>query len=182
MEASFANQASNLSALGAAMGSFHKVLEVSQSRDTLEKNYEKESSEFLDTQRNRLAGIEDDLMTATGCILPKSTSAATITELAEICRMVQEVNRKKIGFLLQRLVTMGASSLKPEEVFSPGMPSPASNNFWSISEPLEMVEEGDVETEGATTPGSMMNPSPFASNRKPSISPATSKIDHYPVR
>ncbi|CAJ1945654.1 unnamed protein product [Cylindrotheca closterium] len=181
VEASFANQASNLSALGAAMGSFHRALEVKQPCTSFEGSHEEESSNFLNAQLNRLASIEDDLMIATGCILPKSTSSSTIIELAEMCRMVQEENRKKIGFLHQRLISMGATSLKSNEVFSPVMSPPTTNVFCFLGGPLQMVEEGDVETEGATTPGSMINPSPFASNSKPSISPAARTIDQMPL-
>eukprot|EP00980_Cylindrotheca_fusiformis_P020314 scaffold7344_cov145-Cylindrotheca_fusiformis.AAC.12 len=175
--ATFANQTSNLSALGAAMGTFNRILKVSNSNNSKEADREEDSASFLQSQRRRIATVEEDLLQATEFILPNSSSASTVTELAELCRLFQEGNRKKIEIIRQRLQAMGATSLQQEESISPDAPTPSGSVFWSIGGPLERVVEGDVETEGATTPGSMMQPSPFPSNRKTSVSPATPTMD-----
>jgi hypothetical protein len=179
--ATFANQVSNLSALGAAMGSFDRVLNVSDDTHS-ETDLEEHSATFLHSQRERIADIEEDLLLATGFILPDSSSASTVTELAELCRLVQDGSRKKMEILQQRLQAMGVTSLNSEEAVSTVAPSPSSDVFWSIGGPLASVVEGDVETEGATTPGSMLHPSPFSSHQKPWISPATPKMDAISLR
>lgn len=179
--ATLANQASNLSALGAAMGSFHRVLNVSNDSSS-ETDLEDQSAAFLHSQRERISSIEEDLLGATEFILPASSAASTVTELAALCRLVQDRNRKEIEVLQNRLQAMGAMGLQQDEILSPTAPTPPHDNFWSISGPLERVIEGDVETEGATTPGSMLHPSPFASNRKTSISPATPTMDVISLR
>lgn len=55
---------------------------------------------------------------------------------------------------------------------------------WSVGCPLESVQEGDVETEGATTPGSLLQPSPFASatKSKPLSTPTTPTMDNFSFR
>lgn len=185
--ATFSNQASNLSALGAAMGSFGRVLDVSTDNKkwSSKEELENDSSAFLKLQHKRIGNIEEDFMKATEFILPASSSASTVTELAELCRLVQEANREKMQILKVRLKSMGydGSLLESEETSSPTTPA-LSNVFWSVGGPLERVVEGDVETEGATTPGSMLHPSPFSSatKRKDSISPATPTMNSISFR
>ena len=185
--ATFTNQASNLSALGAAMGSFGLVLDVSSDNEKWSSKEEQknDSSAFLKSQRERISNIEEDFMKATEFILPASSSESTVTELAELCRLVQEANREKMQILKARLKSIGydGSLLESDEILSPVTPAP-SNVFWSVGGPLERVIEGDVETEGATTPGSMLHPSPFSSaaKRKDSISPATPTMDSISFR
>jgi hypothetical protein len=179
--ATFANQVSNLSALGAAMGSFNRVLNVSNDTHS-ETDLEEHSATFLHSQRERIVTIEENLLQATEFILPDSSSASTVTELAELCRLVQDGSRQKIEILQQRLQAMGVTSLKSEESISRVAPSPSNDVFWSIGGPLASVVEGDVETEGATTPGSMLHPSPFSSHRKASISPSTPTMNASSLR
>jgi hypothetical protein len=111
--ATFANQVSNLSALGAAMGSFNRVLNVSNDTHS-ETDLEEHSATFLHSQRERIVTIEENLLQATEFILPDSSSASTVTELAELCRLVQDGSRQKIEILQQRLQAMGVTSLKSE--------------------------------------------------------------------
>ena len=184
--ATFSKQSSNLSALGAAMGSFDRLLDVSNENNWSSKEeQESDSAAFLKSQHDRIAAIEEGFMKATEHILPSSSSASTVTELAELCRLVQEANREKMLILKTRLKSMGCNSqfLESDEALSsPNTPSP--NIFWSIGGPLERVVEGDVETEGTITPSSLLHPSPFSSatKRKNSISPATPTMQSISFR
>jgi hypothetical protein len=151
---------------------------------------------FLKVQRDRLAAVDLQLLEATGDILPETADSKTATELAELCRLVQEATRQKMQLLKTRLELMGCSEIKWEE--PPPRSSPITtpkqaaasaaevNHWFSVGGPLESVIEGDVETEGVTTPGSMLQPSPCYSNkkqpRKQSLTPTTPTMDSFSFR
>jgi hypothetical protein len=152
---------------------------------------------FLNVQRDRVAGVEEQLLDATGDILPESADSKTATELAVLCRLLQEATRQKMRLLKTRLELMGCNEIKWEEPprrSSPTITTPKQaaasaaevNNWFSMGGPLESVIEGDVETEGATTPGSMFQPSPFCSHkkkpRKQSLTPTTPTMDSFSFR
>lgn len=141
-------------------------------------------------QQHRAACIDESLLQATEHILPPSAEAKTVTELAEVCRLVQEATRQKISLLRTRLECMGVkASWKDSVIVSPKPVFTTKNSAieWSVGAPLDCVMEGDVESEGATTPGSLLHPSPFASASKPpqrksSLTPTTPTMNKFSFR
>ena len=153
--------------------------------------------EFLEEQQRRVETIDVALLKATGHILPPSRDAKTVTELAEICRLVQEATRQKMGLLRTRLDLMGIRpSWHDSVIASPQLVVVEATGrnrdiHWSIGVPLDCVMEGDVETEGATTPGSLSLMSPFPSatkqqqqqqQRKTSLTPPTPTMNRFSFR
>jgi hypothetical protein len=130
--------------------------------------------------------IEKGLFQATGAILPSQPEMKTATELAELCRLVQEGTRRKLNILRRELRSRGVAIPSDEEGetrrASPATPQAQPLLRFSIGGPLESVMEGDVETDCATTPGSLIQPSPFYSatrKRKTSITPTTPTMDSF---
>jgi hypothetical protein len=145
----------------------------------------------METQTTRIHFIEEELLLATQDILPSSNESKTITELAELCRLTQMATRQKLDLLKRRLQEAGYVVQSPKRSSTvaedpqlrrhgrvgPAATSrnikspPPSSVSWPLSTniggPLESVVEGDVETDGATTPGSMLqSPIPWNSNIK----------------
>lgn len=151
------------------MGSFSQVLDCSSGEES--------EQDFYENQTKRLSQVEIELMQSTLWLLPKQPNASTITELAGLTRLVQEGNRMQLLKLQQRLGLASSSADTANE-----SPLPTFTSF-ARAGPLESVQEGDVETEGATTPGSMFSPFSFAGGRrKSSISPATPSMDGISFR
>ena len=155
--------------------------------------HQENAAEFLEQQRRRVEAIDAALLKATGHILPPSRDAKTVTELAEICRLVQEATRQKMGLLRTRLDLMGIRpSWHDSVIASPNVvvvdaTGRSRDIQWSIGVPLDCVMEGDVETEGATTPGSLLQMSPFPSatkqpQRKTSLTPPTPTMNRFSFR
>lgn len=148
------------------------------------------AAEFLEIQNRRAEQIEQATLKATGDILPPSTTGKTVTELAEVCRLVQEATRQKMGLLRTRLDLIGIKTSWHDSITSPKivMDKGDTDMRWSVGAPLECVVEGDVETEGATTPGSMLQPSPFARGSaakqkgKTSLTPPTPVMNRFSFR
>jgi hypothetical protein len=148
---------------------------------------EKYAAIFLETQSLRVVAIDDSLLEATEDILPVSPEAKTITEMAELCRMVQEATRQKTGLLRTRLELLGVKTSWNDSITSPKIVAMDKGNTqiqWSVGGPLDCVIEADVETEGATTPGSLLHPSPFGSTtkRKASLTPTTPTMNKFSFR
>ena len=137
---------------------------------------------FLKTQQRRVAGIEEQLVEATNFILPACPDSKTATELAELVRLVQEASRKKMQLLKARLELMGYDWEEEPGILSPQ--TPQAEIHWAVGGRLESVVEGDVETEGATTPGSMLQPSPsYSANKEmPLLTPPTPTMDNFSFR
>jgi hypothetical protein len=155
----------------------------------LQEKQREHVEDFLQAQNERVVTIEEDLFEATDHILPASRESKTATELAELCRLVQEATRQKLSLLKTRLELMSGGGMTTidwkEQQQQVHNPSPAQKVYWSIGGPLECVIEGDVETEGATTPGSMTMPSPFTTAKKQgkkSITPTTPTMDSFSFR
>lgn len=140
----------------------------------------------MDNQKERVEIIDESLLKATEHILPVSPEAKTATELAELCRLVQENTRQKMGLLQTRLELLGVKTSWGDSITSPNVITTKDNAQiqWSVGAPLDCVIEGDVETEGATTPGSLMEPSPFnsATKRKTSLTPTTPTMNTFSFR
>jgi hypothetical protein len=174
MKATFSNQTSNLSALGAAMGSFGSQILNLSSADS--------SEDFLACQQDRLTTVEQELLSCTQLLLPPTKASSTITELAEITRLVQEATALRLRTLENRLAISSSPKIEEMKEAMTKMATPETV-FWSLGGPLESVLEGDIETEGATTPGSMlMSPYSVSRRRKSSISPATPTMDSISFR
>jgi hypothetical protein len=148
---------------------------------------------FLETQRLRVDAIDDSLLEATEDILPVSPDAKTVTEMAELCRLVQEATRQKMGLLRTRLELLGVKTswkdsiiTSPKAVVALDKGSTQTQIEWSIGRgPLDCVIEADLETEGATTPGSLLQPSPLfgsTSKRKASLTPTTPTMNKFSFR
>ena len=152
---------------------------LTSSINTSPELHRQRAQSFLKTQQDRLADIEDQLIQATNNILPECSESKTATELAEVVRLVQQASRQKLQLLKARLEMMGYEwEEEPERILSPK--TPQTEVHWSVGGHLESVLEGDVETEGATTPGSMIQPSPFTdSKRKNSLTPTTPTLDRF---
>ena len=149
------------------------------------KEHEENVERFFENQKQRVVNVEEKLMKATDFILPSTSESKTITELAELCRLVQEETQQKIQVLKNRLELMGHEWEEEDQVVSPQTPLAEEEVHWSsVGGQLESVIEGDVETEGATTPGSMLHPSPFfsAKKRKESLTPTTPTMDSFSFR
>lgn len=108
-----------------------------------------------------------------------------MTEMKALCQLVEEANRLKLLILKTRLELTGSEKEgddNHEKLETPKQPE--AEIHWSVGGHLESVVEEDVETEGATTPGSMLHPSPFysAPKRKKSLTPTTPKMDSFSFR
>jgi len=117
--ATFANQASNLSALGSKFDRLLKVPDHNEHVSYLDGGlrsgeHQRRSAEtFLNSQRDRVGKIEQELLTATVNILPSSKESKTITELAELCRLSQHSTRGKLDILKSRLEDAGYTVTSP---------------------------------------------------------------------
>ena len=140
---------------------------------------EENAKSFIDAQKKRISKIESQVLEATGCILPSKAESMSITELAGLCRMVQESNRLQME-QLRKLLEAAGCEVPWNENWEKKLPlfEEKKIQFTLIRRPLDRVSEGDVETEGATTPGSMLGgSSPFSSSRKQSLTPTTPTMD-----
>lgn len=149
--------------------------------------HQEQAEQFLQNQKRRVRSIDESLLKATEHILPPSPESKTVTELAELCKLVQEATRQKMGLLRTRLELLGVRTSWQDSVTSPQILSRDRTNtqiHWSVGGPLDCVIEADVETDGATTPGSLMQPSPFASTtkRKESLTPTTPTLNTFAFR
>lgn len=140
--------------------------------------------------------MEEKLLKATEHILPETAESKTATELAELCRLVQNSTRQKLLMIKNKMQFMGSTTRidwggdgtgeertnHESDRFS--QVDSATPIHWAVGGPLESVVEGDVETEGATTPGSILQPSPFhgAARRKSSLTPTTPTMDTFSFR
>eukprot|EP00934_Nitzschia_sp_Nitz4_P003287 Nitzschia sp. Nitz4//scaffold66_size103028//30349//32640//NITZ4_004494-RA/size103028-snap-gene-0.90-mRNA-1//1//CDS//3329556338//3277//frame0 len=181
--ATFASQASNLSALNSSLIQYGEFLKnsVDRQQDLTEEEHRSNASRFLEDQQKRVSAIDDHLLKATELILPESKDIKTVTEMAELCGLVQEASRSKMSLIRTRLELLGIKT--DDSLFSPKVVAELPPKFgsWSLGAPLDCVQEGDVETEGATTPGSLLQPSPFGtgSKRKTSLTPTTPTLDRF---
>jgi len=172
----------------------------------IEVEHEENAERFIENQHRRIEAIDAMLLKATTNILPPSREARTVTELAEVCRLIQETTRQKIGHLRTRFDLMGIQSTWHDSITSSptgggnrqvGKTTTSSHNIttdlppWSIlgggGIPLDCVIEGDVETEGATTPGSLLQASPFPTTTKThpnaqSLTPPTPTLNRFSFR
>lgn len=111
--ATFANQASNLSALGSKFDRLLKVPDHKERVSSFEsglwsgEHKRRSAKTFLNSQRDRVGKIEQELLIATDNILPSSKESKTITELAELCRLSQQSTRGKLEILKSRLEDAG---------------------------------------------------------------------------
>jgi len=111
--ATFANQASNLSALGSKFDRLLKVPDHKERISSFEsglwsgEHKRRSAKTFLNSQRDRVGKIEQELLIATDNILPSSKESKTITELAELCRLSQHSTRGKLEILKSRLEDAG---------------------------------------------------------------------------
>ncbi len=152
--------------------------------------HQEQAERFLENQRKRICFIDESLLKSTEYILPPSPEAKTITELAELCRLVQEATRQKMGLLRTRLELLGVKTAWQDSITSPKVMTMHKGNkgnnqiHWSVGGPLDCVIETDTETDGATTPGSLLQPSPFASTtkRKTSLTPTTPTMNIFSFR
>ena len=136
---------------------------------------------FLSTQKQRIGIIEGELLEATNEILPPSSESKTITELAELCRLTQNVTVQKFDNLRSRLEEAGYTvsssptaasnnnNRRPWKSTNNRLASPPPNyhSAWPtvIGGPLESVVEAEYETDGATTPGSyLQSPAPSSTS------------------
>ncbi|OEU13522.1 hypothetical protein FRACYDRAFT_241856 [Fragilariopsis cylindrus CCMP1102] len=119
--ATFANQASNLSALGSKFDRLLKVpdhhnVEISsyfEGRLRSREHKRRNANNFIVSQRDRVGKIEQELLGATINILPSSKESKTITELAELCRLTQDSTRDKLNILKSRLEDAGYMVTSP---------------------------------------------------------------------
>jgi hypothetical protein len=123
----------------------------------------------------------------------------SVTELAELCRWVQESNLRQMQQLKHLLEASGCDAIpweweediyEDEEAGEAPLMSPhpsLPNTLLGVGRPLERVLEGDVETDGGNTvtPESMGYQSPFfASTKKKrfSTTPTTPTMDSFSFR
>ena len=153
-----------------------------EDREHIEEN----ALNFLDAQQTRIAAIERKIFGATGDILPSKADGMSVTEMAELCRMVQESNRRQLAQL--RLLMEAAGC---DVAWNDKWVNEHSHEFedkkpdWALTRrPLERVSEGDAETEGVITPKSMITCSPFhsESSRKKSLTPTTPTMETLSLR
>jgi hypothetical protein len=187
--ATFASQISNLSALTSALGSFSRILELSEDNDddVAEEQVREDAETFLGNQRQRISTIEQQLFHATKDVLPKTTESMTITELAELCRCVQETNRRQMEQLKALFEAAGIQVPWDERWSKETLLSPKddSNLHWSLGRPLERVVEADTETDATTTPGStatFLSPFNRGSSKKYPLTPTTPTMDSFSFR
>jgi len=108
--ATFANQASNLSALGSKLDRLLKVPnpnDESQNYFRCKEEKQRSAEAFFESQKRRVDEIEKELSAATVSIFPCSKESKTITELAELCRLTQDITREKLEILKSRLEDEG---------------------------------------------------------------------------
>ena len=146
-----------------------------------------QAERYLNNQKRRISSIDECLLEATENILPPCHEAKTLTELSELCRLVQEATRQKMALLRTRLELLGVKPSWQDSITSPqaGLVDKGPTRIhWSVGGPLDCVIEGDVETEGATTPGSLLQPSPFSTTtkRKGSLTPTTPTMNTFSFR
>ena len=154
---------------------------------TLLAEHHTQAERYLDNQKRRISSIDERLMEATENILPPCHEAKTLTELSELCRLVQEATRQKMALLRTRLELLGVKPSWQDSITSPEAAladKGPSRIHWSVGGPLDCVIEADVETEGATTPGSLLQPSPFSTTTKPkgSLTPTTPLMNTFSFR
>jgi hypothetical protein len=152
---------------------------------------QQDAQSFLESQKQRLGRLEQQLFHATEHILPSDPQSMSVTELAELCLWVQESNRRQLLQLKHLLEASGCDAIPwewEEEAGEEPLTSPhPSLPYTLLGRPLERVLEGDVETDGGTTvtPGSMGYQSPlFASTKKKrfSTTPTTPTMDSFSFR
>lgn len=154
---------------------------------TILDEHQRHAERFFGNQKRRISSIDESLLEATENILPPCAEAKTLTELSELCRLVQEAARQKMALLRTRLELLGVKPSWQDSITSPEaafMDKGTNQIHWSVGGPLDCVIEADVETEGATTPGSLLQPSPFASTtkRKASLTPTTPTMKTFSFR
>ena len=143
---------------------------------------QEQAQAFIDCQQERIAAIEEDLHHATDNILPIAEKSMSVTELAELIRLIQESNRRQIEEIKCLLNAAGYEIPRDKNSMEQFKGSREEATFhWTLGRPLERVVEGDVESDGTTTPGSMGYQSPFwhrsSSTRKQSLTPTTPTME-----
>jgi hypothetical protein len=154
---------------------------------------QQDAEAFLESQKERLGRLEQQLFHATEHILPADPESMSVTELAELCHWVQESNRRQLQQLKHLLEATGCDAIPwewEEQAGEEPLTSPHPSlpyTLLGLGRPLERVLEGDAETDGGTsvTPGSMGYQSPFfASTKKKRVAttPTTPTMDSFSFR
>jgi hypothetical protein len=112
--------------------------------------------------------------------------AITATELAELCRMVQESNLRQmeqLGCLMQAAGCQVPLTDRCAKETDGG--TFKNTHFTLVGCPLERVSEGDSETDGSVTPRPTLINSPFQrqyTSKKKSMTSLTPTMDSFTLR
>jgi hypothetical protein len=148
--------------------------------------HDETAQSFLNSQRIRISEIERQVFQSTEHMSRFKSQAITATELAELCRMVQESNLRQME-QLGRLMQAAGCEVPWNDRCAKEAHVVANKNtqFTMVGYPLERVSEGDSETDGSVTPRPTLIKSPFErqySSQKKFMTSTTPTMDSFTLR
>jgi hypothetical protein len=114
---------------------------------TIVEEKQERARRFLKNQKERVGKIEGKLLQATQRILPPSQECKTITELAELCRLTQNVTYQKLVILRSRLEEAGYTVSSPVSLSDS---APNKNRVSAFRSPFDSEEVKDTDANATT--------------------------------